>query len=176
MTHADFLSSLFSLKGKRVVVTGASSGLGRHFAVLLAKAGAQVAVAARRVDKLQDLVADIRAAGAQAEAFAMDVSDPVSVRQALAEIVQWSGVPDVLINNAGVTVGKDALEQTPEEYIAAMVEVFRCVRDVLADDGTLFATGNVGVQDGRAGADAMRRFASLAQWDASTPIGRRSNS
>ena len=116
MIDTRFLSNLFSLEGKRVVVTGASSGLGHHFAILLAKAGAQVAVAARRVDKLQILVAELRTAGAQAEAFAMDVSDAASVRQAFAAIVQWGGVPDVIISNAGVTVGKAALEQTPEDY------------------------------------------------------------
>ncbi len=116
MMDADFLSSLFSLKGKRVVVTGASSGLGRHFAWLLARAGAEVAVAARRVDKLQTLVNDLHAAGAVAEAFAMDVSDPSSVRQAFVDIVDWYGAPDVVVSNAGVTVGKAALEQTPEDF------------------------------------------------------------
>jgi len=120
MMDAQFLSSLFSLQGKRVVVTGASSGLGHHFAALLARAGAQVAVAARRVDKLQALVGELRAAGAQAEAFAMDVSDAASVRQAFAEIVQWCGAPDGVINNAGVTVGKGALEQTPEDWDQVM--------------------------------------------------------
>lgn len=111
----DF-SQLFGLKGKRALVTGASSGLGNHFAKLLASAGASVAVAARREDKLQALVSDIRAAGRQAEAFALDVSDPASVRQAFTRMVQSGGAPDVVINNAGVTVGKAALEQTPEDY------------------------------------------------------------
>ena len=65
------LSLLFGLKGKRVLVTGASSGLGHHFALLLARAGVEVAVAVRRVDKLQALVNDLHAAGAGAEAFAL---------------------------------------------------------------------------------------------------------
>lgn len=116
MTQTAFLSSLFSLAGKRVLVTGASGGLGQHFASLLLKAGAQVAVAARRVDKLQAWVDQARAAGGQAKAFAMDVSDPASVQQAFAEIVAWCGAPDVLVNNAGVTVGKPALEQTPQDW------------------------------------------------------------
>lgn len=116
MSQASFLSNLFGLDGKLVLVTGASSGLGSHFAMLLARAGAQVAVAARRVDKLQALVEQIRAMGGQAQAFALDVSDPASVRQAFAQIVQWHGVPDVVVNNAGVTVTKPALEQTPEDY------------------------------------------------------------
>jgi NAD(P)-dependent dehydrogenase (short-subunit alcohol dehydrogenase family) len=116
MSQPDFIASMFSLNGKLVVVTGASSGLGHHFATLLAQAGAAVAVVARRVDKLQQLVDRIQTAGGQAQAFEMDVSDPASVRQAFARIVQWHGVPDVVINNAGVTVTKSALEQTPEDY------------------------------------------------------------
>jgi NAD(P)-dependent dehydrogenase (short-subunit alcohol dehydrogenase family) len=116
MMGADFLSSLFSLQGKRVLVTGASSGLGHHFAWLLARAGADLVVAARRVDKLQTLVDKLHAEGAQAQAFAMDVSDPVSVRQAFLDLANHGGVPDVVINNAGVTVGKAALDQTPDDY------------------------------------------------------------
>lgn len=116
MSQADFLSSLFSLNGKLVVVTGASSGLGNHFTTLMVNAGAQVAVVARRVDKLLQLVDHIHATGGQAEAFSMDVSDSASVSQAFAQIVQWRGMPDVVINNAGVTVTKSALEQTPEDY------------------------------------------------------------
>lgn len=115
-SRSDRVPCLFGMGGKRVLVTGASSGLGRHFARLLADAGATVAVAARRVDKLQELVQAIQAGGGQAQAFAMDVSDPSSVRQALAEAVQWAGVPDVVVNNAGVTVTKAALDQTPEDY------------------------------------------------------------
>ena len=65
------LSLLFGLKGKRVLVTGASSGLEHHFALLLARAGVEVAVAVRRADKLQALVNDLHAAGAGAEAFAL---------------------------------------------------------------------------------------------------------
>lgn len=116
MSANSFITSLVSLQGKVVVVTGASSGLGSHFATVLAMAGARVALAARRVDKLQLLVQDIQARGGQAAAFAMDVTDPRSVSAAFDQIAAWAQVPDVIINNAGVTVTKPALEQTPDDY------------------------------------------------------------
>ena len=68
--------SIFSVKGKVAVVTGASSGLGENFARRLAAEGAMVAVGARRIDRLEKLVAEITSAGGRAEAFALDVSDP----------------------------------------------------------------------------------------------------
>jgi NAD(P)-dependent dehydrogenase (short-subunit alcohol dehydrogenase family) len=72
----------FRLDNRIVLVTGASSGLGRHFAMLLASVGARVAVAARRADKLTDLVAQIEAAG-QARALSLDVTQAASVRACL---------------------------------------------------------------------------------------------
>jgi NADP-dependent 3-hydroxy acid dehydrogenase YdfG len=74
---------IFRLDGKLALVTGASSGLGQHFVSVLAAAGARVALAARRVDKLQTMVNDLVASGIEARAFAMDVSDAASVAQAL---------------------------------------------------------------------------------------------
>ncbi|WP_374316920.1 SDR family NAD(P)-dependent oxidoreductase [Aquabacterium sp.] len=105
----------FSLQGRLVLVTGASSGLGMHFAHVLAAAGARVAVAARRADKLQDLVAAIHAEGGEARAFTMDVTDSSSVRQGMDALCAW-GVPDVVVNNAGVTVTRPALEQTEADF------------------------------------------------------------
>ena len=70
----------FRLDGRIVLVTGASSGLGAHFAHLLAGAGARVAIAARRADKLKALVETIEAAGSEARAFSLDVTDSASVR------------------------------------------------------------------------------------------------
>ena len=71
-----------SLTGKTALVTGASSGLGQHFARVLATAGAKVALAARRLDRLQQLEAEIRAAGGQASAVALDVTDRASIAKA----------------------------------------------------------------------------------------------
>lgn len=107
--------SIFRLDGKLALVTGASSGLGQHFVSVLAAAGARVALAARRVDKLQTMVNDLVASGIEARAFAMDVSDAASVAQAFDAISAW-GTPDIVVNNAGVTVTKPALAQTEQDY------------------------------------------------------------
>ena len=106
----------FRLDGKVALVTGASSGLGEHFAHLLAGAGAHVLVAARRTDKLHTLINEIRLAGGQADAVALDVTDQASVRNALQQATSLAGAPDVLINNAGVTVTRPLLEQTEEDW------------------------------------------------------------
>ena len=108
-----------SLQGKLVLVTGASSGLGTHFAQLLASSGAKVAVAARRADKLQSVVDEITQAGGEARAFSLDVSNAQSVRECFDAIGAWS-VPDVIINNAGVTVTRALLDQTEEDFDQVM--------------------------------------------------------
>jgi NAD(P)-dependent dehydrogenase (short-subunit alcohol dehydrogenase family) len=100
------------LAGKRALVTGASSGLGRHFALVLANSGAHVVVAARRRDALEALVAEIMAAGGEASAVTLDVTDPNSVAEAIAAI----GPLDILVNNAGVTNTKPTLEQTVKDF------------------------------------------------------------
>lgn len=105
----------FRLDGRIVLVTGGSSGLGMHFAALLAGAGARVAVAARRADKLQSVVDAITQAGGQARALSLDVTDGASVRQCFDELSSW-GAPDVLVNNAGVTVTRPLLEQTEADF------------------------------------------------------------
>jgi len=94
--------NLFSLDGKIALVTGASSGLGYHFGKVMAKAGAQVVVAARRKEKLEQLVADIETHGGEAVAVQMDVTNKKSVGSAFDKIEKNVGVVEVLINNAGV--------------------------------------------------------------------------
>lgn len=105
----------FRLDGRVVLVTGASSGLGAHFAQLLAQAGARVALAARRTDKLQPLADKIAATGGQARALALDVTDASSVRACFDALASW-GAPDVVVNNAGVTVTRSLLEQTEADF------------------------------------------------------------
>ena len=109
----------FSLQGKLVLVTGASSGLGTHFAQLLASSGAKVAVAARRADKLQSVVDEITQAGGEARAFSLDVSNAQSVRECFDAIGAWS-VPDVIFYTAGVTVTRALLDQTEEDFDQVM--------------------------------------------------------
>lgn len=105
----------FRLDGKTALVTGGSSGLGAHFAVLLAQAGARVALAARRVDLLQPLVEKIQAMGGQALALSLDVTSQASVRRCFNELADW-GTVGVLVNNAGVTVTRPLLEHTEEDF------------------------------------------------------------
>ncbi len=98
------------LDGKVAMVTGASSGLGRHFAVTLARAGAKVAAAARRLDKLRELVGEIEGFDGRAIALSLDVTDAASVRAAVAAAETELGAITILVNNAGVTVAKPVLE------------------------------------------------------------------
>lgn len=100
----------FRIDGHTALVTGASSGLGLHFARTLAEAGATVAVAARRADRLQGLVAELRDAGHNAFALPMDVTQPASVKAAFDALAARGAVADVIVNNAGVAVAKPLLE------------------------------------------------------------------
>ncbi len=93
---------LFSLSGKKALVTGASRGIGQAIAIGLAGAGADVAIAGRSIDTLQDCAASIRSLGRSALAVMMDVSNVVSCRNGVEEAAAELGGIDILINNAGV--------------------------------------------------------------------------
>jgi NAD(P)-dependent dehydrogenase (short-subunit alcohol dehydrogenase family) len=103
------------LKGKRALVTGASSGLGARFAEVLAADGAQVLLAARRVDRLASLVASIGAAGGDARAVELDVIAPGSVASAVAAAADGGGI-DILVNNAGISIEKRITDFTLDDY------------------------------------------------------------
>lgn len=105
-----------SLTGKVALVTGASSGLGAHFATVLAKAGAGVVVGARRVEKLQDLVEKIKTDGGKAVAVAMDITDSASVTQALDDGEAALGPITILVNNAGVADSKRFINVDEESW------------------------------------------------------------
>ena len=106
----------FELSGKTALVTGASGGLGRHFAGVLAAAGARVAVCARRLDKVTETVAGIEAAGGKALGVEMDVTDSASVAAAFEAVEEQAGPVTVLVNNAGVADGKAALDLTEDDW------------------------------------------------------------
>jgi NAD(P)-dependent dehydrogenase (short-subunit alcohol dehydrogenase family) len=110
----------FDLTGRCALVTGASSGLGRHFAATLAGAGAAVAVAARRRDRLDELVAEVAATGGRAVAVEMDVTDGASVRHACAEAAAALGALDVVVNNAGISIVKPPLELAEADWDAVV--------------------------------------------------------
>jgi NAD(P)-dependent dehydrogenase (short-subunit alcohol dehydrogenase family) len=113
-------ASLFGLQDQVALVTGASSGLGWYFAGVLAGAGAQVVVAARRASRLKSLCAQIESLGGRAYPVALDVTDAQSVSACFDACEKAVGVPDVVVSNAGVTVTKLAVEQTPSEFDAVM--------------------------------------------------------
>ncbi|WP_295935455.1 SDR family oxidoreductase [uncultured Alistipes sp.] len=96
--------NLFDLKGKVAVITGASSGLGADAARAYAKHGADVALLARRKDKLEALAAEINTTGRKAIAVACDVTDEENIKSAVAEVLGHYGKIDILLNNAGVAV------------------------------------------------------------------------
>lgn len=107
---------LFDIRGKVALVTGASSGLGESFARSLAARGAVVVAAARREDRLAELVSGIRADGGTAHAISLDVTDPASVEAAVKKTVQLAGPIDVLVNNAGVADTRASIELTEADW------------------------------------------------------------
>ncbi len=104
-----------SFDGEIALVTGASSGLGRHFATTLAGAGARVAVAARRKDLLDELVGEIEYAGGSAFAVTLDLTDSVSVADAVAAVETDFGPVDILVNNAGIAIDKPIFETREQD-------------------------------------------------------------
>ena len=110
------VSSPYDLTGKTALVTGASSGIGRHLARVLAKAGARVAVAARRTDALAELAAEIAEAGGRAMPVRLDIGDAASVREAVACAETELGGLSILVNNAGVAVTKPLFEQEEADW------------------------------------------------------------
>jgi NAD(P)-dependent dehydrogenase (short-subunit alcohol dehydrogenase family) len=99
-----------SLAGKAALITGASSGLGRHFALTMARAGADVALAARRVEMLESLAAEVAKTGRKAVAIQLDVADAGNVALAVEQTAAALGSLDILVNNAGMAPGDAALD------------------------------------------------------------------
>jgi len=104
------------LSGRVAFVTGASSGLGAQFAKTLAAAGAGVVLAARRVDRLKALRAEIEAEGGVAHVVALDVTDHDSIKAAVAHAETEMGGIDILVNNSGVGNTQKLTDVMPEDY------------------------------------------------------------
>ncbi len=114
------MSTAFRLDGKTALVTGASSGLGRRFALTLARAGAKVAVTARRADRLEALAEEIAAFDGRAIPIAMDVTEVDSIRAGVEAAETELGPVTILVNNSGISDEKPALEITEEDYDRVM--------------------------------------------------------
>jgi len=134
---------MFQLDGKTVLITGASSGIGASLVKVAAKAGADVVAAARRVDRLDDVVAAVRENGGTARPVALDVTNPVSARAALDRI----GPVDVLVNNAGISGLGPAIKASDDDWNRVidtnLTAPFRLARDVMSVNMAEGREGNV---------------------------------
>jgi NAD(P)-dependent dehydrogenase (short-subunit alcohol dehydrogenase family) len=106
----------FRLDGKVAIVTGASSGLGAAFALGLAEAGADVAICARRVQRLEETADRVRALGRRCLAVPADVSQPGDCTRVVEETVRELGRVDVLVNNAGIGTAAPATREAPDDF------------------------------------------------------------
>lgn len=111
---------MFDLTGKAAIVTGASSGLGADAATAYAEYGADVALLARRIERLEELAGKIRSTGRKAVPVACDVSDEQSVRRAVDKVAAEFGRIDILLNDAGVAVPGTVEQLSPEEWDKVM--------------------------------------------------------
>ena len=113
---ADDTDPRFSLAGKTAFVTGASSGLGRHFALTLAGAGAKVVLAARRADRLAAVEAEIKAKGGFADSVALDVTEAAAVYGAFEQAEKLAGPIHIVVNNAGISSPNTFLKTTEDQW------------------------------------------------------------
>ncbi len=110
------MSYNIDLSGRVAFVSGASGGLGAQFARTLSQAGAAVVLAARRVERLKTLRAEIESMGGDAHVVALDVTDPDSIKSAVAHAETEVGTIDILVNNSGVSTTQRLVDVLPEDY------------------------------------------------------------
>ncbi|MGA8037463.1 MAG: 3-oxoacyl-[acyl-carrier-protein] reductase [Candidatus Acidiferrales bacterium] len=151
---------MFSLKDKVALITGASQGIGRATALALVVAGAKVAVAARQTAKLDELVKEIEAAGGEALAVPLDVSDAAQVKTAFGIVLTKFGKLDILVNNAAITRDTLALRMKLEDWDAVLrtnlTGAHLCIQQALgamlkARSGRIINITSVVAQTGNAG-------------------------
>jgi 3-oxoacyl-[acyl-carrier protein] reductase len=123
------------LEGRVALVTGASQGIGRACALALAREGAGVAVAARNPQKLEELVAEIAAAGGKSAAFVMDVSDEEQVKSGIKSAIAQFGKIDILVNNAGITRDQLLMRMKRADWDAVLTtnltSAYLCIQQVI---------------------------------------------
>jgi gluconate 5-dehydrogenase len=130
------VEAAFSVKGRTAIVTGGSYGLGTAFAEVLSEAGANVVVAARSQDRLEQVAKQLEAAGGTAMAHACDIADPASVTALVDAVWERFGSIDIMVNNAGVAAEAGMMpERVPDDLFAQTVQVnltgtFYCCREV----------------------------------------------
>ncbi|MBQ6116641.1 MAG: SDR family oxidoreductase [Oscillospiraceae bacterium] len=114
------MKNYFDVKGKNAIVTGASSGLGKQFALCLAEQGANVAIAARRVERLEELKGEIEAMGVRCVVLPCDVTDTAQIRRAAETAAAELGSIDILINNAAAGFATPAVDCDDETWEKTM--------------------------------------------------------
>lgn len=110
------MNDMMNLSGRVALVTGASGGLGEHFARVLARAGARVVLAARRLDRLEAVADAIRSDGGQALAVQADVTNVAAVREAFDQAERELATPTIVVNNSGLARPRPVLEIDDEEW------------------------------------------------------------
>ena len=143
----------FSLAGKTTLVLGGTSGIGREIALGYAEVGATVLPASRTSAKVQSVVAEIESRGSVGRGYVLDVNDYNALQRTVSSIVDEFGGIDVLVNSQGVTILKEAVAFTPEDYDQIMNTNLKSV---------LFACTTVGVHMLARRAGAVVNIASLA--------------
>jgi len=124
-----------SLSGRVALVTGASQGIGRVCALRLAKEAADIAVAARNQEKLNELVREITAFGGKAAAFVLDVSDEEQIKSAVKAVIAQFGKVDILVNNAGITRDQLVMRMKRADWDAVLqtnlTSAYLCIQQVI---------------------------------------------
>jgi NAD(P)-dependent dehydrogenase (short-subunit alcohol dehydrogenase family) len=159
------------LSGRVAFVTGASSGLGAQFARTLARAGAGVVLAARRIERLKTLRAEIEAAGGDAHVVALDVTDPHSIRAAVAHAETEMGTIDVLVNNSGVSTTQRLVDVTPEDFDLVMNTNLRGAFFVAQEVGKRMIARSRGTAPGTFTGGRIVNIASMAGLRVMSQIG-----
>jgi NAD(P)-dependent dehydrogenase (short-subunit alcohol dehydrogenase family) len=159
------------LSGRVAFVTGASSGLGSQFARTLARAGAGVVLAARRIERLKTLRAEIEAAGGDAHVVALDVTDPDSIKAAVAHAETEMGTIDILVNNSGVSTTQRLVDVTPEDFDLVMNTNLRGAFFVAQEVGKRMIARSRGTAPGTFTGGRIVNIASMAGLRVMSQIG-----
>jgi NAD(P)-dependent dehydrogenase (short-subunit alcohol dehydrogenase family) len=138
------MNDLFSLKGKVALVTGASSGLGVQFATALARQGADVAIVARRVEKLNSVKDELEKFGVKVFTVQCDVSDVEQIKATVVKVKDHFGRIDILVNNAGIALVEPAEVQTDETWETMMKVNLNAVYYFAREVGKIMVAQNYG--------------------------------